>query len=128
MMNEKMKMLYSFLTVENPQILISPCSLREEMGFSEEFAKCTSDTCEQKKNCIVLNPAAMFLPLKKFHAWIADISRFKANTGYAFHLARQTLKDNGVLVIINANPEDYIALSYGFQPLYHEKWHYFLKA
>ncbi len=125
-MTRELDMLMSFVVVENPKVLISGCKAREKIGL--EGAYCTSQDCENVNDCVPLNLAMPFLPLRRFDVWIVDYKELNINIGYIFDLASQTLKDMGILAIFNTNPEDYIALSYGFQPLHHGNWHYFLKG
>gem|GEM_PF-3073896 len=127
-MEHEIKMLMSFLTSENPEILITDCDLRKSLGFEEdENIHCTSTECEKIKNCVPLNPAMPFLPLRRFDAWVVDMDRLPLNPGYVFHLASTTLKMMGVVAIIG-EVEDHVALAYGFQILHHGRWNYYLKG
>ncbi len=123
---KEIDMLMSFVVSESPEILITGCGDRDSLQI--ENAYCTSSDCENKERCVPLNPAMPFLPLRRFDVWIVNAEEIPLSIGYVFELGSQTLKDMGILAIYGTNPEDYVALSYGFQPLHHGKWHYFLKG
>ncbi|NPA74644.1 MAG: hypothetical protein GXO25_01010 [Euryarchaeota archaeon] len=125
-MEHELEMLMSFVVKDTPDILITGCALRDSLGLAN--AKCTATDCEKVDDCVALNPAMPFLPLRRFDVWVVDFSEFKMSIGYVFELASQTLRDMGVLAIFNTAPDDNIAISYGFQPLHHGAWHYYLKG
>ncbi len=134
-MDARIKRLLEFC-VEDPQsILVTPCELKEEEWFKDlEFVKdirCTSTRCEEgDKNCIKMDPQGVFLPFEKFNIWLINLEEFPYSPGYAFYLGYESLKDFGIIAIVNKVDEsmDSVALSYGFQILYHGAWHYYLKA
>jgi len=133
-MKEEIKILKSFLTVDSPAVLLTPCDLRNEdwlsdLNYSE--IKCTSVNCEEEdKDCIKMNPQGMYLPLHRFHVWIIDPDYFTYTPGYAFYLGRSSLKEFGIIALTSLTDDamDSIALSYGFQILHHGNWHYYLKS
>ncbi|ADD08169.1 hypothetical protein [Candidatus Aciduliprofundum boonei] len=133
-MKEEIKILKSFLTVDSPAVLLTPCELKNkdwvsELNYSE--IKCTSLDCqEEDKDCIKMNPQGLYLPLHRFHAWIIDPEYFIYTPGYAFYLGRSSLKEFGIIALTSLVDDamDSIALSYGFQILHHGNWHYYLKA
>ncbi len=128
---DEIKRLLGFVVEENPKILISPCSFAQELkeklnGFE---VSCADTECKEKKDCIKINLNAPFLPISKFNIWIVDVSKFKMSIGYVFYLARNTLKNNGVLAVKGKEEvDDGIASSYGLQILYHGSWHYYLRG
>ena len=128
-MDERIKKLMGFIVEKEPQILVSPCEFLDEISQLKGYGtvKCTHEKCDNYKNCIKMNMKVPFLPLHSFHAWVVDPERFKLSEGYIFFLAFRTLKDFGILAI-NGKEYDDIALSYGFQLLYSDKWHYYLKS
>ena len=129
-MNEEVKMLLSFITVDNPKILVTDCSFSREIGeIDGAEVHCTSQDCKKSgaENCVPLNPMAPFLPVRKFDAWIVDLDLLPLNPGYVFHLGSTTLKMRGILAVVG-DVEDHVALAYGFQILHHGRWHYYLKG
>jgi len=133
-MDEKVKKLLGFLTVEKPSLLLTPCSLRDEPWVKELNAgeiRCTDINCEKGDPlCIKMYPQGLYLPIEKFDIWIMDPREFPYSPGYGFYLAQTALRSFGVVALTNF-PEgltDSIALSYGFQILYHGAWHYYLKG
>ncbi len=128
-MNE-FKRLMGFVIEEKPQILVTPCAKLDELeGELDGYDVVCGDTnCEDREKCIKININAPFLPLKRFDVWITFLDEFPFNLGYIFYLAKNTLRDNGILVIIGENVDDSIALSYGLKILYHGKWHYYLRG
>jgi len=133
-MDERIKTLLSFLTVDSPSVLLTPCEFRDESWVEEigaESVKCTSSQCkEEDKECIKMHPTGIYLPMKRFNVWIIDPSQFPYTIGYAFYLGRSAMKDFGVIALTSMPDDamDSIALSYGFQILHHGNWHYYLKS
>ena len=133
-MDLRIKKLLGFLTVEKPSLLLTPCSLREEEWVKEINAgevKCTDVNCDKEdKNCIKMHPQGLYLPIEKFDVWIVDPRSFPYSPGYAFYLAHTAMKKFGIFVLTHLPDDltDSVALSYGFQILYHGEWHYYLKA
>ncbi len=135
-MEMHIKKLLTFCVKDPERILITPCSLKQAEWYpsllslkSVEEIRCTATDCEEEENCTKMNPEGLFLPFKRFDAWILDIDSFPYSPGYAFYLGYQTLKDFGVIAVIHGNEElDPVALTYGFQILYHGEWIYYLKA
>ena len=127
-MDERIKKLMGFISEDNPEILVSPCEFREEIEEIKKMGrvKCASFDCEKYKECIKINSQLPFLPINAFHTWIVNSANFKMSIGYIFYLASRTLKDFGILAITEG--DDTLALSYGFQILYHGEWHYYLKS
>ena len=128
-MDVRIKRLMGFITEDNLNILVSPCEFLKDIEEIKKYGdvRCTHDKCENYENCIKINMKALFLPLESFNTWIVDTDRFKINIGYIFYLASQTLKNFGILAI-KGKGDDEVALSYGFQILYHGEWHYYLKS
>jgi len=133
-MDPRVKKLLGFLTAENPVLLLTPCSLRNEEWVKEinpGEVKCTDINCEEKdKNCIKMHPQGLYLPIGKFDIWILEPKEFPYSPGYGFYLAHSALKDFGIMVLTTLPDDltDSVALSYGFQILYHGAWHYYLKG
>ncbi len=132
-MDERIKRLLGFLTVDEPIVLLTPCNLKKEAWLKDIKAKeirCTSSNCEKEEGCIKMHPEGLFLPFDKFDVWILNLEEFPYSPGYAFYSGYQALKDFGIIAIIRGVDEylDSVALSYGFQILYHGRWHYYLKA
>ncbi len=128
-MEQEIKMLISFLTEDNPKMLVTDCSSKEIIGKLKSYGnvQCTASDCKKKESCIPFNQNMPFLPMKKYDAWIVERNKLKINTGYIFHLASITLKMPGILAITE-HIEDDIAIAYGFQVLYRGNWYYYLKA
>ncbi len=128
---DEFKRLMGFVMEEKPRILITPCAKLDELknelqGY--DFT-CADVECKEREKCIKININVPFLPLNRFDVWIVDLEHaFPLNLGYIFYLAKNTLKDNGVLTIIGKQVDDSIALSYGLKILYHGEWHYYLKG
>ncbi len=133
-MEDEIKKLKSFLTEDSPSILLTPCALRDADwidNLSPSEIKCTNSDCkEEDKDCIKMHPTGMYLPLKRFNAWILDLDYFIYTPGYAFYLGRSAMKEFGIIALTSLPDDamDSVALSYGFQILYHGKWHYYLKS
>ena len=133
-MEEEIKTLKSFLTVDSPSVLLTPCKFREEKWVGEinpREIKCTDVRCqEEDKECINMHPTGLYLPIQRFDVWIMDPEYFTYTPGYAFYLAHSALKNFGIVAMTSMPDDalDSVALSYGFQILYHGKWHYYLKS
>ena len=129
-MNDEIKMLMGFVIEDSPRILISGCENKNLLEAMKPHGtvECTSVDCENKENCVPLNPEMPFLPLDRFNVWIVNMDSIRMSEGFVFHLASNTLKKMGILAIIGGEVDDNIARGYGFQVLYHGAWHYYLKA
>ncbi len=133
-MDENIKALLSFLTVDEPELLLTPCSFRNEDWINEIGARnirCTATKCEEEdKECITMHPTGLYLPMNKFDIWIIDPEEFPYTIGYAFYLGKSAMKQFGIIALTSMPDDamDSIALSYGFQILYHGTWHYYLKS
>ena len=132
-MDEGIRLLKGFLTVENPEVLLTPCKMRDESWLEDlkpKRVRCTSSNCDDDEECITMHPTGMYLPMKGFDVWILDPEYFPYTTGYAFYLGNSAMKKFGIIVLTKLVDDamDSIALSYGFQVLYHGTWHYYLKA
>ncbi len=134
-MDLRVKRLLEFCSHDPKSILITPCQLKksawfEDLKFLPEI-RCTAVDCEEEgEGCIKMHPQGLFLPFEKFDVWILDLSRFPYTPGYAFYSGYQALKEFGIIAITGEVDDslDSVALSYGFQILYHGEWHYYLKA
>ncbi len=133
-MDPKIKRLLGFVTSNNPVLLLTPCKLRAEewvKDINPKEIKCTDLNCdEEDKDCIKMHPQGLYLPIGRFDVWIIDPSQFPYSPGYAFYLGHSSMKQFGILVFTELPDEltDSVALSYGFQILYHGEWHYYLKS
>ena len=135
-MEPQIKKLLAFCVKDPERILITPCSLKQAKWYpsllslkSVQEIRCTANNCEDEENCIRMNPEGLFLPFKRFDVWILDIDSFPYSPGYGFYLGYRSFKDFGILAVIHGNEElDPVALTYGFQILYHGDWDYYLKA
>ena len=133
-MDPRIKTLLSFLTVEKPEVLLSSCSMKDEKWVEDigaKSVKCTSAQCEEEdETCIKTHPTGMYLPMNRFDVWIINPEEFPYTLGYAFHLGASSLRKFGLIVLTSLPDDamDSVALSYGFQILYHGDWHYYLKS
>ncbi len=133
-MDDRIRMLKGFLTTDKPEVFLVPCGMRNEDWLKEIGASrvmCGSSKClEEDKDCITMHPTGMYLPMKRFDLWILDPEAFPYTTGYAFYLGASAMKQFGVIVLTSLPDDamDSVALSYGFQILYHGRWHYYLKS